>query len=332
MPPKKTVVDPTKRGDVSMAQFVYDGDHGESAAPAVPSLKPSTSATTTTAAFAPSTPMDTDQQLQPADATDKEKDKKDKENHVTIEDLNLPKSIITRLAKGVLPPNTQIQANAITAMSKSATVFINHLANAYALCDYLTYLTWPLLTKWIPSANEHTMNNHKKTIMPGDVFAALEDIEFPFLRERLEAEFKKFNETQTTKRNTYRRKVAAQKKADKLGQSTASDPNASMMSTASGMTEATDSAPPRSKKQKPNDVDDSAMDIDGDETQEPRDASDPESEPEQEEEEDDEEEEQENDDEDDNEEENDHDLPDRLEEKEERDDDDDALDDGADSD
>ena len=26
--------------------------------------------------------------------------------------------------------------------------------------------------------------------MPGDVFAALEDIEFPFFRERLEAEFK----------------------------------------------------------------------------------------------------------------------------------------------
>ncbi|KAG6000957.1 hypothetical protein E4U21_004853, partial [Claviceps maximensis] len=36
-------------------------------------------------------------------------------------DLMLPKSIITRLAKGVLPPSTQIQANAILAMSKSAT-------------------------------------------------------------------------------------------------------------------------------------------------------------------------------------------------------------------
>lgn len=47
------------------------------------------------------------------------------------QELQLPKSIITRLAKGVLPPNTQIQANAILAMTKSATVFINHLANAY---------------------------------------------------------------------------------------------------------------------------------------------------------------------------------------------------------
>lgn len=43
----------------------------------------------------------------------------------------MPRSIITRLAKGVLPPNTQIQGSAITGMSKSATVFISHLANAY---------------------------------------------------------------------------------------------------------------------------------------------------------------------------------------------------------
>lgn len=49
----------------------------------------------------------------------------------TIEDLTLPKSIITRLAKGVLPANTQIQANAIMAMSKSTTIFISYLAAQY---------------------------------------------------------------------------------------------------------------------------------------------------------------------------------------------------------
>lgn len=46
-------------------------------------------------------------------------------------DLNLPKSIVTRLAKGVLPPNTQIQATAILALTKSATVFVNYLASQY---------------------------------------------------------------------------------------------------------------------------------------------------------------------------------------------------------
>ncbi len=39
------------------------------------------------------------------------------------------------------------------------------------------------------SANEITLNANKKTIMPADVFKALEEIEFDFLKEPLEAEF-----------------------------------------------------------------------------------------------------------------------------------------------
>ncbi|KAK5635178.1 hypothetical protein RRF57_010890 [Xylaria bambusicola] len=314
MAPKK--IDPAKRGDVSMAQFVYDGDVDRSEpATAVPlQLKNTTPSTST-----PATQMEmngpAETSLLGEKEKDKDKEKKEKEKDtVTIEDLTLPKSIITRLAKGVLPSNTQIQANAILAMSKSATIFINHIANA---------------------ANEHTLDNNKKTIMPGDVFAALEDIEFPFFRERLEAEFKKFNDTQTTKRNTYRRKVAAQKKA----QTDAADPNTSLISTASTAAAESDAAP-RSKKQKPNAAhEESAMDVDGNETQEPRDASDADTEPEQEHEEDDEdeenaageEEEEEEDDED--EEENDDEVHNRLEERPNRqDDDDDALDNDGDSD
>lgn len=52
---------------------------------------------------------------------------------LSVEDLNLPKSIVQRLAKGVLPPNTQIQKDALLAMSKGATVFVNYLTSAYAL-------------------------------------------------------------------------------------------------------------------------------------------------------------------------------------------------------
>lgn len=77
-------------------------------------------------------------------------------------------------------------------MSKSATVFINHLANAYV--GIYTTLGGSKSTMadlaWCRRANEHTQRANKKTIMPNDVFDALEDIEFPFLRERLEAEFK----------------------------------------------------------------------------------------------------------------------------------------------
>uniref|UniRef100_A0A8H7NCZ6 DNA polymerase epsilon subunit D n=1 Tax=Bionectria ochroleuca TaxID=29856 RepID=A0A8H7NCZ6_BIOOC len=171
---------------------------------------------------------------------DKDKDKDPKGEHkdaTTIEELTLPKSIITRLAKGVLPPNTQIQGNAILALSKSTTVFINYLA---------TY------------ANEHTVNAGKKTILPNDVFKALEDTEFGFLKERLEAEFAKFSAIQTEKRTSYRNKVKAAKQdgapsnaGDTSTLSTATDSKAGgddveMADTTLGA--ASDASGPRAKK------------------------------------------------------------------------------------
>ncbi|KAI2781836.1 histone-fold-containing protein [Daldinia loculata] len=311
MPPRKT--DNARQSNLSMAQFVYDGSDADVDTSST-SLRPIVSVPARSKPVqpqpTPSIEMDTQRPAEAAASpTEKDKERKDStsKDNVTIEDVTLPKSIIMRLAKGVLPPNTQIQANAILAMSKSATVFISHLANA---------------------ANEHTQSSNKKTIMPADVFTALDDIEFPFFRERLEAEFKKFNETQTTKRNTYRRKVAAAKKAEKGGV----DPNSSMMSVAStAATSQPDSSGPRAlKKQKPNAPDDSAMDVDaGDE---PREHSDAETEPEPEQEEEEEEDEneggEEEEEEEDEEEEEGGNDPDRLEDREPRDDHDDALDDG----
>ncbi|KFY00988.1 hypothetical protein V490_01124, partial [Pseudogymnoascus sp. VKM F-3557] len=92
---------------------------------------------------------------------------------VNIEDLNLPKSIVTRLAKGVLPPSTQIQGNAMLAMTKSATVFVGYLAT---------------------HANEYAQAANRKTVAPADVLKALEDLEFGEFRPRLEAELETFNE------------------------------------------------------------------------------------------------------------------------------------------
>ncbi|POS87743.1 hypothetical protein EPUL_001129, partial [Erysiphe pulchra] len=75
---------------------------------------------------------------------------------INIEDLSLPKSIITRLAKAALPANTQIQSNAI--------------------------------------ANEIAAASNRKTVNANDVFAALEDSEFASWRSRLEAELQKHTE------------------------------------------------------------------------------------------------------------------------------------------
>ncbi|PVH98780.1 histone-fold-containing protein [Periconia macrospinosa] len=117
-----------------------------------------------------------------------------KDDGLNIEDLNLPKSIVQRLGKGVLPPNTQIQKDALLAMSKSATVFVNYLTSCAA---------------------ENAARSGKKTVMPKDVFDAMHELEFEFMLPRLEAEVHKFTSIQADKRNTYRKKVREDKKAAK---------------------------------------------------------------------------------------------------------------------
>ncbi|CAI9633836.1 unnamed protein product [Alternaria burnsii] len=115
-----------------------------------------------------------------------------REESLGVEDLNLPKSIVQRLAKGVLPPNTQIQKDALLAMSKSATVFVNYITSAAA---------------------EKALASGKKTVMPKDVFDAMTELEFASFLPRLEAEVTKFTSIQADKRNTYRKKVREEKRA-----------------------------------------------------------------------------------------------------------------------
>ncbi|KAF5529712.1 DNA polymerase epsilon subunit D [Fusarium napiforme] len=196
MPPRKSS---SRKSDTSTARFVpmddvlpldqspapaptHDNDSMATQVPtaSAPASAPAPQAASETAA----TEAEADTSMnQNGDKKDKDKEKEHKE-HITIE------SIITRLSKGVLPPNTQIQANAIMALSQSTTVFINYLAS---------------------HANENTVNAGKKTISPADVFKALEETEFAFLKEPLEAEFAKFNAIQTEKRTSYRQKVRAKK-------------------------------------------------------------------------------------------------------------------------
>lgn len=52
------------------------------------------------------------------------------------QDLSLPRTMVQRLAKGVLQPNTSISKDALLALSKGATVFINYLAQSYVSSSY----------------------------------------------------------------------------------------------------------------------------------------------------------------------------------------------------
>ncbi|KAG5921205.1 hypothetical protein E4U61_007059 [Claviceps capensis] len=217
----------------------------------------------------------------------KEGREKDKEReYITIEDLALPKSIITRLAKGVLPPNAQIQATAALAMSKSATVFINYLA---------------------AHANERTINANKKTILPADVFQALDDIQFSFFKEPLEAEFAKYHQIRSDKRTDYRRRT----KSSKLDPDPNSNPPDGDTSTTNPPTPSDRDAGPRSKKARLEGQHEGEVDADhtederdaGQEDEEDHDVEEEEEQPEEQDEEGDEEEEEEEEDEEDEKEE-----------------------------
>jgi histone H3/H4 len=111
---------------------------------------------------------------------------------ISVEDLSLPKTMVQRLAKGVLPANTQIQKDALLAISKSATVFVNYLST---------------------HANDKATRMNKKTIHPKDVLEALQELEFDAFVPRCTAELEKYNAVQCDKRNTYRRKVREEAKA-----------------------------------------------------------------------------------------------------------------------
>ena len=128
--------------------------------------------------------------------------------------------MVQRLAKGVLPPNTIIQKDAITAMSKGATVFVNYLSAQYGPLPLPspssphseTSTEIPTADKLGPnSANDNTRLSSHKTITPKDVMDALREIEFDAFLPRLEKELSRYSEVQTDKRNSYRRKAREEK-------------------------------------------------------------------------------------------------------------------------
>ncbi|EJT98157.1 histone-fold-containing protein [Dacryopinax primogenitus] len=91
-----------------------------------------------------------------ADSPDAEDTHKQQEQH-SIQDFELPKTLVTRIAKAALPDNIKLQKEAVTALVMSTTVFINYLA---------------------ATAQDVTWSRSAKTITAQDVLKALEIIEF----------------------------------------------------------------------------------------------------------------------------------------------------------
>lgn len=82
-----------------------------------------------------------------------------------LEDLNLPVTAITRIAKEVLPSNIIVSKEAKTAMARAASVFILYVSN---------------------QATTIATSKNKKTISAQDVLEALSQVDFDCLMEPLQ--------------------------------------------------------------------------------------------------------------------------------------------------
>ncbi|KAJ2329759.1 hypothetical protein GGI00_003865 [Coemansia sp. RSA 2681] len=106
----------------------------------------------------------------------------------TIEDLDFPKAVLTRVIKSSLPDNISIQKEARQSVSKASTVFVSYLA---------------------ATANDCARESGHKTIMTGDVFKALEAIGLADFIDRLKADLDAFGNRTREKKKEQRSRDAA---------------------------------------------------------------------------------------------------------------------------
>ncbi|KAF9269837.1 histone-fold-containing protein [Marasmius fiardii PR-910] len=97
-----------------------------------------------------------------------------------LDNFELPKSIVTKIAKSAVPENTKLQKEAILSLVKGSTVFINYLA---------------------ATAHDVAQSKQHKSISASDVLKALEMIELGDLVEPLQSELQAFrDQTKTDKK------------------------------------------------------------------------------------------------------------------------------------
>ncbi|KIL67043.1 hypothetical protein M378DRAFT_102733, partial [Amanita muscaria Koide BX008] len=94
-----------------------------------------------------------------------------------IENFELPKSVVTKIAKSAIPDNAKLQKETILSLVKGSTVFINYLA---------------------ATAHDVALSKQHKSISASDVLKALEHIEFGDLVESLQSELQVYRELAKT--------------------------------------------------------------------------------------------------------------------------------------
>jgi len=94
-----------------------------------------------------------------------------------IENFELPRSLVTKIAKSAIPENTKLQKETVLSLVKGSTVFINYLA---------------------ATAHDVALSKQHKSISASDVLKALEMIEFGDLVDKLQGELQIYREQAKT--------------------------------------------------------------------------------------------------------------------------------------
>lgn len=114
------------------------------------------------------------------------------------EDLNLPNAVISRLVKETLGEGVNIAKEARSAISKAASVFVLYCTSC---------------------ANNHAMENKRKTLTANDVLGALDEMEFEQFIDPLKESLEAFKKEQKDKKEA----AAKRRKAESSEESTGPD-------------------------------------------------------------------------------------------------------------
>jgi len=122
-----------------------------------------------------------------------------------IENFELPKSVVMKIAKSAIPDNVKLQKETVLSLVKGSTVFINYLA---------------------ATAHDVAQSKQHKSISASDVLKALETIEFSDMINKLQSEltiYRELSKNDKGKKSTNGGSVSA-RKGPVAGGSSASAP------------------------------------------------------------------------------------------------------------
>ncbi|XP_068087173.1 DNA polymerase epsilon subunit 3 isoform X3 [Anabrus simplex] len=110
-----------------------------------------------------------------------------------LEDLSLPNTVVTRLAKETLPDGVNVAKEARTAIGKAASVFVLYLTAA---------------------SSSIAIKNNRKTINGQDVLKAIEETELNKFLEPLEEALGNFRKLQKEKKDAVAKRKLQKKQDD----------------------------------------------------------------------------------------------------------------------